>query len=220
MAREQVLEKLERVAHIGERFSGLADKIPRLIGMAGTAFFAGKASERVGGTFEMGAIGGAVAHDLAHSQLPNNQLGGIALAAYLSAIGLLNILPMGPPTVLDIDPDANIIGAGGTVLDPKNVYGGLAPNEATMSIVDCYAAGGTVVRVIPQSALCVCALPPPPPPPPHEAPGVPLPPFRPGKIIRTIPIPKTSAKSIPIPRAKPAPRIPSAKSSTDRGVSF
>jgi len=178
MAREQMLEKLERVAEIGERLSGLADKIPRLVGMAGVAVFAGKASQRVGGSFEMGALGGAVAHDLAHSQLPNNQLGGLALAAYLSAVGLLNILPMGPPTVTEPD---DIVGAGGTVLDHANVYSGLEPNEQIMMIQDCGAVGGTVVRVIPHSALCVCALPPPPQLPPHEG-GEPRPPV--GRIMR------------------------------------
>lgn len=164
MSKEIVLDRLERLAVTVQKFEGFLDKIPRVVGMLGTAYFAGKASQRVGGPFELGALSGAVAHDLAHSQLPNNQFGGIALAAYLSAVGLLNLLPFGIPTVPPLVPDPDdpaIVGAGGTVLDPKNVYSGLEENEEIMQQGDCLAAGGTIVRHFTKSALVVCALPPP-----------------------------------------------------------
>lgn len=89
----QVLEKLERMAEIAERIEGLIDKIPRFAEMLGIALFAGRASEKVGGRFEDGAIGGIIADGLAHSQLPNNQIGGAALGVYFASLGLLTVTP-------------------------------------------------------------------------------------------------------------------------------
>ena len=159
MMSDRVLEKLERFADIGTKFTQLMDKIPRVAEMAAVAIFAGRASERVGGTFANGALGGIAADGLAHSQIPNNQIGGLALALYFSAIGLMNMLPGGPP-VLDPLTEAqkqNLVGAGGTTLDPSNVYSGLAENEKIMSAQDCGKQGGTVVRIVPRTGLVVCA---------------------------------------------------------------
>ena len=90
-----VLDKLERFAQIAERFEGLAKTLPRLVEMFGVAFLAGKASQKLGGDFATGAFGGAVADGLAHSQLPNNQVGGVALGTYFSALGVLTVAPVG-----------------------------------------------------------------------------------------------------------------------------
>ena len=89
----QVLDKLERLAGMAERFEGLARTLPRLAEMFGVALLAGRASERLGGSFSDGAIGGVIADGLAHSQLPNNQVGGIALGTYFAALGALTIAP-------------------------------------------------------------------------------------------------------------------------------
>jgi hypothetical protein len=89
----QVLDKLERLAEIGERLEGFTKYVPRLVEMFGVAFLAGKASQTLGGDFATGALGGAIADGLAHSQLPNNQIGGIALGTYFSALGILTIAP-------------------------------------------------------------------------------------------------------------------------------
>lgn len=89
----QVLEKLDRFTQAIQRLEGIADKIPRLAEMFGVAFLAGRASERLGGDFATGAIGGIVADGLAHSRIPNNQVGGIALGTYFSALGILTVAP-------------------------------------------------------------------------------------------------------------------------------
>ena len=176
-----MFEKLERLSSTATKLSEALSKIPRAAEMLGVAMFAARASERVGGKAVDGAIGGIVADGLAHSELANNFIFGTALGAYFTTIGLINILPFGPPVIAD--PEANITGAGGTTLDPKNVYDGLAPNEKVVTIQECYQAGGTVQRVIPQTALCVCALPPPPPLPPHEGGGSDRP-IRPNRPVR------------------------------------
>lgn len=93
----EVLEKLERMTEIAERVEGLIDKIPRLAEMFGVALLGGRASEKVGGRFEDGAIGGIIADGLAHSRLPNNQIGGAALGAYFAALGLLTVAPITSP---------------------------------------------------------------------------------------------------------------------------
>ena len=156
-----VLDRVERLAEALSKFEGILDKIPRVAEMLGVAYFAGKASERLGGPFDLGALGGVVADGLAHSQVPNNQIGGIALAAYFTSIGLLNMLPNGPPTVPPLKDDSAIVGAGGTVLDPANVYSGLGPTERIMdSAQECLQVGGTVVRHFTRSALVVCSIPP------------------------------------------------------------
>ena len=92
----QVLGKLDRLTQMAERLEGWADRIPRLAEMFGVALIAGRASERMGGSFSDGAIGGVVADGLAHSQLPNNQVGGIALGTYFTGLGLLAIAPSDP----------------------------------------------------------------------------------------------------------------------------
>lgn len=92
----QVLEKLERLTKMAERLEGWADRIPRLAEMFGVALLAGRASERLGGRFQDGAIGGIIADGLAHSQLPNNQVGGIALGTYFAGLGVLAIAPDDP----------------------------------------------------------------------------------------------------------------------------
>lgn len=97
-----VLEKFERISNAIEKFSGIADKIPRLIELAGVSIFAGRAAERLGGDFTSGALSGAVADGLAHSNLPHNQLGGVALGAYFAALGVINLLP---PSVFGDGPD-------------------------------------------------------------------------------------------------------------------
>lgn len=89
----QVMEKLERLTSMAERLEGLARTLPRLAEMFGVAFLAGRASERLGGDFATGAIGGVVADGLAHSRIPNNQVGGIALGTYFSALGILTVAP-------------------------------------------------------------------------------------------------------------------------------
>ena len=175
---ERIFEKLDRFSNTIERFSSAMEKIPRVAEMAGVAIFAARASERVGGRAIDGAIGGIVADGLAHSQLAGNLIAGTALGAYFSAIGLLNILPFGLPVIAD----ENLIGAGGTVLDPTNVYSGLEPLEEIVSIGECYQGGGTVMRVIPNTALCVCAFPPPDPGP--DRPVDPNRPIGPGRITR------------------------------------
>ena len=147
MMSDQVLEKLERVAGIAEKFNKAMDKLPRLLGMAGTGLFAGRASKRLGGDFATGAISGMVAHDLAHSQLPNNQIGGVALAVYLSAVGLLNVIPTVPfdiPPILELlDPSRNL----------ETFIDALPFNEKVMSRADCIAEGGTVVMAFPLPGL-------------------------------------------------------------------
>ena len=144
-----VLDKLDRLSQMAQRFEGLIDKIPRLAEMFGVALFAGRASERLGGRFSDGAIGGIVADGLAHSQLPNNQIGGVALGAYMSAIGLLNLLPEGGPFV-DFSPSA-----GGTVFGPTPT----GEKIVTVTGQECFRLGGTVVQPIRDTNLVVCRLP-------------------------------------------------------------
>lgn len=91
----QVLDKMERLAGMAERLGDLADKIPRLAEMFGVAFLAGKASEKLGGDFAMGALGGIVADGLAHSNIPHNQVGGVSLGTYFAALGVLTLTPGG-----------------------------------------------------------------------------------------------------------------------------
>ena len=145
----QMFDKLERLAGMAERLGDLADKIPRLAEMFGVAFFAGRASERLGGRFSDGVIGGIVADGLAHSQLPNNQVGGIALGAYMSAIGLLNLLPEGGP-VVDFSPSA-----GGTVFGP------VPTGEKTVTVTgqECFRLGGTVIQPVRNTNLVLCRIP-------------------------------------------------------------
>ncbi len=93
-ASDRILTKMERLAGIAERFQGLAVTLPRFVEMLGVSMLAGRASERVGGQFMDGAIAGAVADGLAHSNLPNNPIGGIALGAYFAGLGLLTVAPV------------------------------------------------------------------------------------------------------------------------------
>lgn len=94
-----VLEKFERIANAVEKFSGLAETIPRLIEMGGVALFAGRASKLTGGSFELGALSGAVADGLAHSNVGQSEIGGLGLMAYFAGIGLVNAFV--PETVYD-----------------------------------------------------------------------------------------------------------------------
>lgn len=161
---EKALKNVERFASALEKIGDVLEKLPRLIEMGAVSYFAGKASVRVGGSFEMGALGGAAADGLAHSQLPNNQIGGIALAAYFAAIGFFNILPAGKPTLPPVVDDSELPpGAGGTVLDPDNIWSGLESTEKVVPFDECVPFGGTVVRPIPKTNLVVCRFPPPPP---------------------------------------------------------
>lgn len=96
----QILDKLDRFSDSMDRLGGSMDKvlkllelIPRFAELGGVMYFSGKASERFGGRFEHGALGGAVVDGLAHSRLMQNQVGGITLAAYLTSIGLANLVP-------------------------------------------------------------------------------------------------------------------------------
>lgn len=140
----QVLDKLDRFSQMIERVSGLADKIPRLAEMFGVALLAGRASENLGGRFQDGAIGGIVADGLAHSQLPNNQVGGIALGTYFAGLGVLAIAPDDPfgtlPPVVNAfkraDEDPTIVtnltreectAQGGVVIESLLSSLGLAP---------------------------------------------------------------------------------------------
>lgn len=104
MSAGQVLEKLDRLTMMAERLEGLARTLPRLAEMFGVAFLAGRASERLGGDFGTGAIGGIVADGLAHSRIPNNQVGGIALGTYFSALGILTIAPTEVPSFGELPP--------------------------------------------------------------------------------------------------------------------
>lgn len=90
-----VLDKMERLVGMAERLEGLAKVVPRLAEMIGVAVLAGRASERLGGDFATGALGGVVADGLAHSRIPNNQIGGVSLATYFTALGILTVAPLG-----------------------------------------------------------------------------------------------------------------------------
>lgn len=130
----QVLDKLERLAGMAERFGDLADKIPRLAEMFGVALLAGQASERLGGRFQDGAIGGIIADGLAHSQLPNNQVGGIALGTYFAGLGVLAIAPD--------DPFGTLPPVVNEILTPTDV-----PNIVTnLTREQCTAQGGVVIE--------------------------------------------------------------------------
>jgi hypothetical protein len=134
---------------MAERLTGLTDKIPRIAEMLGVALFAGRASGRLGGRFLDGAVGGIVADGLAHSQLPNNQVGGIALGVYMAGIGLMNILPEGGPAV-DFSP-----AAGGSVFAP------VPTGERTITTTpkECIESGGVIIQAVVGTPYVVCRLP-------------------------------------------------------------
>lgn len=139
-----VLDKLEQMGAIAERFGttleklgGLAEKVPRFVEMVGLALFAGRASENAGGRFVDGAVAGAVADGLAHSRLPNNQIGGVALGVYLSGVGLLNILP---PELWEEQEQTDPV--TGEPLPTARVVG--VHNRAA-----CDAMGGTYIETLP-----------------------------------------------------------------------
>ena len=139
----QVLDKLERLTQIAERLEGWADRIPRLAEMFGVALFAGRASEKLGGSFSDGAIGGIIADGLAHSQLPNNQVGGITLGTYFATLGVLTIAPD------PVAPLTEFFGVTPEKLQAPNIVTDLTPEE-------CAAQGGVWIQGIFQGA---CRLP-------------------------------------------------------------
>ncbi len=146
----QVLEKLDRLTQMAERLEGWADRIPRLAEMFGVALFAGQASERMGGRFSDGAIGGIIADGLAHSQLPNNQVGGIALGTYFAGLGLLAIAPS--------DPFGSLPPVVHEIMSPTEV-----PKIVTnLTREECTAQGGVVIESLLSSiglAPPACRLP-------------------------------------------------------------
>lgn len=119
----RTIENLERLAGVAEKFTGLVDKLPRFLEMFGVAVFAGRASKVLGGDFNAGALGGIVADGLAHSNLPHNQIGAIPLAAYFSAIGLINAFVEGDEddtdkeTIVRQMTAGECVAAGGRILD-------------------------------------------------------------------------------------------------------
>lgn len=146
----QVLEKLDRLTQMAERLEGLARTVPRLAEMFGVALLAGRASENLGGRFEDGAIGGIIADGLAHSQLPNNQVGGIALGTYFAGLGILSIAPDDPygslPPVINAFKRADV--------DPTIVM--------NLTREECTAQGGVVIESLLSSlglAPPACRLP-------------------------------------------------------------
>lgn len=146
----QVLDKLDKLSQMAQRLESLIDKIPRLAEMFGVALLAGRASERMGGRFSDGAIGGVIADGLAHSQLPNNQVGGIALGTYFAGLGVLAIAPDDPfgslPPVLNAFQRADV--------DPTIV--------TNLTREECTAQGGVVIESLLSSiglAPPACRLP-------------------------------------------------------------
>ena len=154
---ERVFEKIDRFSSTMERFTGALNKIPRVAGMLGTAFFAGTASKSLGGDFNVGALGGIVAHDLAHSELPNNQIGGLALGAYFTAIGLLNVIPFAPD--IPIIPDVEAIREEWAI-SPAQQWTPETGGIKAMLHDQCIAAGGTIVKEGATHGLVWCELPP------------------------------------------------------------
>lgn len=134
---ESSLDKLDRLASILERLEGVMDKIPRIAELLGVVVLAGRASEKLGGSFVDGAVGGAVADGLVHSNLPHNQIGGVALGSYFTALGILNVVPSG----ISFGDDA-----------PEGF------DDRVMTEVDCENAGGEIVNTMPGSPLILCRI--------------------------------------------------------------
>lgn len=137
---ESSLDKLERLASILERLEGVMDKIPRLVELLGVAVFAGRASHNLGGSFVNGAIGGAVADGLVHSNLPHNQIGGVALGTYFAALGVLNLVP-------SIDAEVNEARKDATT-----------DNTIITTAEDCQERGGIVIAGTATPGQIFCRL--------------------------------------------------------------
>lgn len=152
MSIDATLERIDRLSETIARFENLIDKIPRLLEMFGVAFFAGKASENIGADFQTGAIGGIVADGLAHSNLPHNQIGGLALGTYFASIGLLNVIPFGIEELPPLIPDFEKIREEWTI-PPELQY-----KIKLMLYNDCIRTGGKIVKEGPHGIVW-CELP-------------------------------------------------------------
>lgn len=131
---EAFFDRLERLTGSLEKLEGFMEKIPRIVSLGGAMFFGGRASERLGGDFNTGALGGAVALDLAHSQLPNNQIAGLALGVYFTSIGIANMVPLADERTFDEK--------------SEDFDRTLGPTEVRMTNSECAGAGGTATKVI------------------------------------------------------------------------
>lgn len=64
--------------------------------MAGMGYLGARAARALGSDGNgqiFGALSAMTADGLLHSNLPHNQIGGAALATYISALGIMNIIP-------------------------------------------------------------------------------------------------------------------------------